>query len=113
MVCQVGGIEALVRTVMQAGDREDITEPAVSVFCVWVFLFVSLLDDMVFGIHIFGPLPTPCFVVIYFVRVWKSFHRWCYSGMYLELGHYQYVAGCDKSLCANNSRKSLDIFAWS
>nr|ADI48180.1 beta-catenin [Crepidula fornicata] len=29
IVCQVGGIEALVRTVMQAGDREDITEPAV------------------------------------------------------------------------------------
>lgn len=30
MVCQVGGIEALVRTILQAGDREDITEPAVS-----------------------------------------------------------------------------------
>ena len=29
-VCQVGGIEALVRTILQAGDREDITEPAVS-----------------------------------------------------------------------------------
>ncbi|KAK2178971.1 hypothetical protein NP493_521g01056 [Ridgeia piscesae] len=29
MVCQVGGIEALVRTILQAGDREDITEPAV------------------------------------------------------------------------------------
>ncbi|CAI5690502.1 unnamed protein product [Oreochromis niloticus] len=29
MVCQVGGIEALVRTVLRAGDREDITEPAV------------------------------------------------------------------------------------
>jgi len=28
-VCQVGGIEALVRTIMQAGDKEDITEPAV------------------------------------------------------------------------------------
>uniref|UniRef100_F7AEC5 Beta-catenin n=1 Tax=Ciona intestinalis TaxID=7719 RepID=F7AEC5_CIOIN len=28
-VCQVGGIEALVRTVLQAGDREDITEPTV------------------------------------------------------------------------------------
>ena len=28
-VCQVSGIEALVRTIMQAGDREDITEPAV------------------------------------------------------------------------------------
>lgn len=28
-VCQVGGIEALVRTILQAGDREDVTEPAV------------------------------------------------------------------------------------
>lgn len=28
-VCRVGGAEALVRTVIQAGDREDITEPAV------------------------------------------------------------------------------------
>lgn len=26
---QVGGIEALVRTVLRAGDREDITEPAI------------------------------------------------------------------------------------
>ena len=30
LVCQVGGIEALVRTILQAGEREDITEPAVS-----------------------------------------------------------------------------------
>ena len=30
IVCQVNGIEALVRTILQAGDREDITEPAVS-----------------------------------------------------------------------------------
>ena len=29
-VCQVGGIEAFVRTIMQAGEREDITEPSVS-----------------------------------------------------------------------------------
>lgn len=28
-VCQVGGIEALVGTIMHAGDREEITEPAV------------------------------------------------------------------------------------
>lgn len=28
-VCQVGGIEALVRAIIQAGDREEITEPAV------------------------------------------------------------------------------------
>jgi len=28
-VCQVGGIEALVRTIIAAGDREEITEPAV------------------------------------------------------------------------------------
>lgn len=26
---QVGGIESLVRTVLRAGDREDITEPAI------------------------------------------------------------------------------------
>lgn len=29
LVCQSGGIEALVRTCIQAGDREEITEPAV------------------------------------------------------------------------------------
>jgi len=29
VVCQVGGIEALVRTINQAGDREEITEPAI------------------------------------------------------------------------------------
>ena len=28
-VCQYGGIEALVRTIIAAGDREEITEPAV------------------------------------------------------------------------------------
>lgn len=28
-VCRVGGIEALVRTIIQAGDHEEITEPAV------------------------------------------------------------------------------------
>merc|ERR1740116_640007 len=28
-VCQVGGIEALVRTIVAAGDREEITEPSV------------------------------------------------------------------------------------
>ncbi|XP_033219607.1 armadillo segment polarity protein-like [Belonocnema kinseyi] len=29
IVCQVGGIDALVRTIVNAGDREEITEPAV------------------------------------------------------------------------------------
>lgn len=29
IAAQVGGIEALVRTVLRAGDREDITEPAI------------------------------------------------------------------------------------
>jgi catenin beta 1 len=29
IVCQVGGVEALVRTLLQAGDREDITEPTI------------------------------------------------------------------------------------
>lgn len=31
-VCQVGGVDALVRTIVSAGDREEITEPAVSCF---------------------------------------------------------------------------------
>lgn len=30
IVCQVGGVDALVRTLLQAGDRADITEPTVS-----------------------------------------------------------------------------------
>lgn len=29
IVCQIGGVEALVRTVIQAGDQEDIIEPAI------------------------------------------------------------------------------------
>ncbi|XP_024082640.1 armadillo segment polarity protein-like isoform X2 [Cimex lectularius] len=29
LVCQVGGVDALVRTIVSAGDREEITEPAV------------------------------------------------------------------------------------
>lgn len=28
-ICQVGGVDALVRTIVNAGDREEITEPAV------------------------------------------------------------------------------------
>ena len=65
MVCQVGGIEALVRTVMQAGDREDITEPAVSFlsflrpFCVCVFLFVSFFLRQHGFWHILAPRPHP------------------------------------------------------
>ena len=35
VVCQVGGIEALVRTINQAGDREEITEPAVNILFAW------------------------------------------------------------------------------
>ena len=52
MVCQVGGIEALVRTILQAGDREDITEPAVSglrlkpVVAIWSFPCIVLLIVM-------------------------------------------------------------------
>jgi len=31
IVCQVGGIEAVVRTILQAGNRDEITEPSVHV----------------------------------------------------------------------------------
>lgn len=40
IACQSGGIEALVRTCIQAGDREEITEPAVS-FSSWMPLFLA------------------------------------------------------------------------
>lgn len=33
-VCQVGGVDALVRTIVTAGDREEITEPAVSILLI-------------------------------------------------------------------------------
>lgn len=42
IVCQVGGIEALVRTVNQAGDREEITEPAVSFFYIFMLSLQSV-----------------------------------------------------------------------
>lgn len=29
-VCQLGGVDALLHTIVNAGDREEITEPAVS-----------------------------------------------------------------------------------
>lgn len=45
-VCQVGGIEALVRAIIQAGDREEITEPAVSMgFCFCCLLWCLLLQN--------------------------------------------------------------------
>jgi catenin beta 1 len=37
-VCQFGGIEALVRTIIAAGDREEITEPAVCALRSFLFL---------------------------------------------------------------------------
>lgn len=40
LVYRFGGIEALVRTCMQAGDREEITEPAVRC-CVYSLSFDS------------------------------------------------------------------------
>lgn len=38
-VVQVGGVEALVQTIMNAGDREEITEPAVSFDQYFKFIF--------------------------------------------------------------------------
>lgn len=36
-VCQFGGVEALVRAIMNAGDNEEITKPAVN------FLLLTLI----------------------------------------------------------------------
>ena len=42
IVCQVGGIEALVRTILQAGNRDEITEPSVDIFTLAVFTITLL-----------------------------------------------------------------------
>lgn len=47
VVCQVGGIEALVRTVIQAGEGDDITEPAVRV-SVCYFIAICCLNVLIF-----------------------------------------------------------------
>jgi len=50
VVCQVGGIESLVRTILQAGNREEITEPAVSkinynIIALYIkLIFISYFD---------------------------------------------------------------------
>ena len=46
VVCQVGGIEALVRTIIAAGDREEITEPAVCAlrFVFLIFTYVNIFS---------------------------------------------------------------------
>ena len=38
-VCQVGGVEALVATIYSAGEREEITEPAVSTDKLIILIF--------------------------------------------------------------------------
>jgi len=43
IVCQVGGIEALVRTVLQAGNREEITEPSVPAYTCCILRGYSLM----------------------------------------------------------------------
>ena len=55
LVYRFGGIEALVRTCMQAGDREEITEPAVRIFLNTI-LFTgqshALLAVLIFYLHL-------------------------------------------------------------
>lgn len=58
IVAQVGGIEALVRTILQAGDREDITEPAVSaifiIFYIKKIIFWKMVLSLKSSIMTFG-----------------------------------------------------------
>jgi catenin beta 1 len=42
-VCQFGGVEALVRAIMNAGDNEEITKPAVSF--IYIFSQLELFID--------------------------------------------------------------------
>lgn len=54
-VCQVGGVDALVRTIVTAGDREEITEPAVSLLLkLSRYLQFLLLIIIIVNVEIFG-----------------------------------------------------------
>jgi len=44
IVCQVGGIEALVRTVLQAGNRDEITEPSVDMQARCLSVFSNVIS---------------------------------------------------------------------
>lgn len=53
-VCQVGGVDALVRTIVTAGDREEITEPAVSLLLMLSRYLQFLLLIIIVNLEIFG-----------------------------------------------------------
>lgn len=53
-VCQVGGVDALVRTIVTAGDREEITEPAVSLLLMLSRYLQFLLLIIIVNVEIFG-----------------------------------------------------------
>jgi len=47
VVCQIGGVDALVSTLLQAADRDDITEPTVSAtrHCIYVVVVCCSMDS--------------------------------------------------------------------
>lgn len=53
-VCQVGGVDALVRTIVTAGDREEITEPAVSLLLMLSRYLQFLLIIIIVNVEFFG-----------------------------------------------------------
>lgn len=53
-VCQVGGVDALVRTIVTAGDREEITEPAVSLLLMLSHYLQFLLLIIIVNVEIFA-----------------------------------------------------------
>lgn len=63
-VCQVGGVDALVRTIVTAGDREEITEPAVSLLlmlsCYLQFLQLIIASQLYLHLNKVKLL-FPCF----------------------------------------------------
>lgn len=83
-VCQVGGIEALVRTVMQAGDREDITEPAVSPkFCYKRFVLYANV--------VRSPYPICAFMLYFLMSSWCSFFQMVYFVLFFPFRYVLFV----------------------
>lgn len=52
-VCQLGGVDALLHTIINAGDREEITEPAVSSIIIY-----CIIKSLIRRLYKFGLLPS-------------------------------------------------------
>lgn len=74
-VCQVGGVDALVRTIVTAGDREEITEPAVSLLLM-LSCYLQFMQLIIASVEIFGcywvPIKFERSFVMFVIKIHKT-----------------------------------------